>query len=85
MKENEARTDELVTGLLRREMQLIRDAVLMVESGASSRVTVSGLRFGEALLGPARSLAAEHGVGIAPQWSADEVGVDVSVERLDQP
>jgi hypothetical protein len=82
MKTDRARADVLVRDTLRREMQLIREAILLVESGGSSRVTVAGLRFGEALLGPARRLAAERGVGITPAWYADEAGVDVSVERL---
>ena len=85
MKADKAPGDALVRDMLRRELQLIRDAILLVESGGSPRVTVAGLRFGEALLTPARRLAAEYGVGITPVWCADEAGVDVSVERLDRP
>ena len=82
MRDIESSADMLVPGILGREMQLIRDAVLLVVSGGSSRVTVAGLRFGDALLEPARRLAAEHGVAITPQWSADEVGISLLVERL---
>jgi hypothetical protein len=66
-------------------MGLIREAVLLVASGGSSRVTVAGLRFGEALLGPARSLAAQHGVHIQPQWWPEDEGASVVVERAALP
>jgi hypothetical protein len=75
------RADVRVIRTLKSEMGLIREAILMVASGYSSRVTVAGLTFGERLLRPARSLAAEHGVRIVPQWSADEVGASVAVVR----
>jgi hypothetical protein len=72
-------------GTLQSEMSLIREAVLLVASGGSSRVTVAGLRFGEALLAPARILAAEHGVRIQPQWWPDDEGASVAVERAALP
>ena len=61
-------------------MELIRDAVMLVASGHSSRVVVAGLTFGEDLPPPARALAAERGLRIQPRWTADEVGASLVVE-----
>ena len=66
---------------LDRELQLVADAIAMVSRGASPRVTVAGLRLGNALLEPAERLARTAGVRIVPRWSADEAGVDITVER----
>ena len=67
---------------LDRELRLVADAVAMVAAGASPRITVAGLRLGDAVLDPARSLAEEAGVRIVPQWTGDESGVDIAVERI---
>jgi hypothetical protein len=64
------------------EMTLVREAIAMVAGGGAPRVTVGGLRFGEALLVPARRLAAEAGVRIVPLWMPDEAGADIAVERI---
>ena len=55
----------------------------MVASGGSRRVVVGGLRFGEALLVPARVLAAEAGVRLIPLWMPDDAGADIAIERID--
>jgi hypothetical protein len=68
---------------LEHEMSLVREAIAMVAGGASPRVTVAGLRFGEALLLPARGLAAEAGVRLVPLWMPDDAGADIAVERID--
>jgi hypothetical protein len=65
---------------LDRELELIRDAIALVASGRSPRVTVAGLRLGDALLAPAERLARQAGVRIVPKWGADESGVDIAVE-----
>ncbi len=65
---------------LDRELQLVADAIALVAGGRSPRVTVAGLRLGDAVLAPARELAREAGVRIVPHWSADETGVDIAVE-----
>ena len=67
---------------LDQELALVREAVAMVAAGASPRVIVGGLRFGEQLLEPARGLAAEQGVRIVPLWMPDDAGVDIAVERI---
>jgi hypothetical protein len=74
--------DASVAGTLAAEMGLVRDAVMLVASGHSSRVVVAGLTFGEDLLPSARALAAEHGLTIQPRWTADEVGASLVVVRL---
>ena len=66
---------------LERELTLVREAIAMVTLGAASRVVLSGLRFGEALVDPARRLAEQEGVRIVPLWAADDAGADIAVER----
>jgi len=68
--------------ILERELTLVREAIVMVAGGWSSRVTVGGMRFGEALLTSARGLAAEAGVRLVPLWAADDSGVDIAIERI---
>jgi hypothetical protein len=68
---------------LEHEMSLVREAIAMVAGGGSPRVTVGGLRFGEALLLPARGLAAEAGVRLVPLWMPDDAGADIAVERIE--
>ena len=67
---------------LDREMDLIREAIAMVAGGASPRVVVAGLHFGEALVIPGRALAAEAGVRLVPLWTADESGADIAIEQI---
>jgi hypothetical protein len=79
-------TDESVSRVgrtLEYEMTLVREAIGMVASGASPRVVLGGIRFGEELLVPARSLAAEAGVRLVPLWMPDDAGADIAVERID--
>lgn len=73
------------TAALRAELHSIAVAVRLVASGDTRRVTVAGLHFGEALLEPARQMAADQGVRIVPLWTADEAGLDIQVEGLDVP
>jgi hypothetical protein len=69
--------------ILEHEMNLVREAIAMVAGGGSPRVMVAGLRFGEALLLPARGLAAEAGVRLVALWMPDDAGADIAVERID--
>jgi hypothetical protein len=66
------------------EMKLVRDAIAMVAGGGAPRVVVAGLRFGETLLAPARSLATQAGVRVVPLWMPDDAGADIAVERIDE-
>ena len=74
---------ERVGRTLEHEMNLVREAIAMVASGASRRVVVGGLRFGETLMAPARGWAAEAGVRLVPLWMPDDTGADIAVERFD--
>jgi hypothetical protein len=68
---------------LEHEMNLVREAIALVSNGSSRRVVVGGLRCGEALIVPARGLAAEAGVRLVPLWMPDDAGADIAVERID--
>jgi hypothetical protein len=68
---------------LEQEMNLVREAIVMVASGRAPRVVVGGLHFGEALLPTARGLATEAGVRVVPLWLPEDVGADIAVERID--
>jgi hypothetical protein len=63
-------------------MSLVREAIAMVAGGASPRVVVGGLHFGETLLTLARPAATEAGVRIVPLWMPDDAGADIAVERI---
>jgi hypothetical protein len=78
------RTAEAVPGTIEREMRIILEAIALVASGGSPRTIVAGLRLGDELLHSARRVALEAGVRIVPQWRADEAGIDIMVERIDE-
>lgn len=75
------RADQVVPRTLELEMQLIREAIAMVASGASRRVVVASIQFGESLLDPARQIALQAGVHLVPLWKADYASPDIAVER----
>jgi hypothetical protein len=65
-----------------RETRLVREAIAMVAAGASTRVVIAGIRFGEALLDSARRMGLESGVRVNPLWRADHSGADIVVEPI---
>jgi hypothetical protein len=65
---------------LDRELRLIADAIALVATGGSKRVTLSNLRLAEQLLVEAEQMAATVGVTVRPLWSTDESGLDLSIE-----
>jgi hypothetical protein len=67
-----------------RESRLVREAIAMVAAGASPRVVVAGIRYGETLLDDARRLALEAGVRVNPIWRADEKGADIVVMPISE-
>jgi hypothetical protein len=71
-----------VARALEREVGLVHDAIAMVASGRSRRVVVAGLRFGDQLIEPARTMANAAGVRLVPLWTTDEAGVDIAIERI---
>jgi hypothetical protein len=56
----------------------------MVAAGASPRVVVAGIRFGETLLDDARRIALEAGVRVNPIWRTDEKGADIVVMPISE-
>jgi hypothetical protein len=68
------------------ELRMIVDAVELVRSGASARVTLGGLQFGDQLLIRARNLAASAGLRVVPVYATDETaGTDLIIERPPVP
>jgi hypothetical protein len=67
---------------IERETQLVREAIALVAAGASPRVIVAGIRYGEALLDDARRMALAAGVRVNPIWKSDHDGADIAVEPI---
>ena len=67
-----------------RESRLVREAIAMVAAGASPRVVVAGIRYGETLLDDARRLALEAGVRVNPIWRGDQKGADIVVMPISE-
>ena len=67
---------------MERETRLVREAIAMVAAGASPRVVVAGIRYGEILLDDARRMALEAGVRVNPIWRADHGGADIVVMQI---
>ncbi|MEA2605581.1 MAG: hypothetical protein QOI00_338 [Chloroflexota bacterium] len=65
------------------EVRLVMEAILLVSSGGSPRVTVAGLHFGEEVLEASGPNAAARNVRLVALWTDDERGADLVVEALD--
>jgi hypothetical protein len=61
---------------------MAREAIAMVASGASPRVVLAGIRFGDVILDTARRLALESGVRVNPIWRDRGDGADLVVEPV---
>ena len=73
--------DAITSRRIELEMNMVRDAIVAVASGASRRITVGGLRFGEQLLAAATDLATQKGVTVHALWSdGSDGGADILVE-----
>ena len=66
------------------EMQEVRGALALVASGAASRVTLAGLRFGDELTARFSQEAAAAGIRIEPLFWPDDAGCDLIVRRIDE-
>lgn len=77
--ESQTHAPDVVEAQLDREIELVRGAIRMVASGNSPRMTVAGIRFGEAVIRICRPLATSADVVLEPIWRADESGCDVIV------
>jgi hypothetical protein len=67
---------------IERETRLVREAIALVAAGASTRVVVAGIRYGEDLLDSARRMALEQGVRVNPIRRPDHSGADIAVEPI---
>ena len=72
-----------VRASLDHEARLVLEAILLVSSGGSPRVTVAGLHYAEQVLEASRSNAAARHVRLVPLWTDDERGADLAVEQLE--
>jgi hypothetical protein len=82
MEDVHDRTARVVPAALDRELQLVREAIALVAGGGARRVTLAGLRFGNALVGPGSRLALEAGVRVTRLPTADDARVDLAVEQI---
>jgi hypothetical protein len=80
------RPDPILSTRIDIELRMLRDAIELVASGASARVTLGGLQFGAQLLPRARGMAARDGLAARALYSTDETaGTDIVIERPDRP
>ena len=68
---------------LAHELTIMRSSIAMVRSGASPRVTLAGLQFGQELLAASAALLTDAEVQVVPVWTASERLTDLIVERSD--
>jgi hypothetical protein len=61
---------------------MVREAILMVASGASSRVVVAGISQGNEILDAARRLGLESGVRVNRLPRSEAKGADLAVEPI---
>jgi hypothetical protein len=80
--EAESRIARPIPDVLERETRLVREAIAMVAMGASTRVVVAGIRYGDELMDTARRMALEAGVRANPIRRADNRGLDIAVEPI---
>ena len=66
------------------EVQEVRGALVLVASGGASRVTLTGLRFGDELTSRFRPDAEAAGVLLEPIFWPDDAGCDLIVRRIDE-
>ena len=65
------------------EISEVRAAILLVSSGTSSHIRLTGLAFGEELLSRMRADAAGAGVELVPEYRPDDAGCDITVAARD--
>lgn len=82
MDRSEGPADRVVAAALDQEMQLLREAIAMVATGAAPRIVLASIHFGAALLDPAQHIASAVGVRIVPLWPADDGALDLAVEPM---
>ena len=75
--------DGTTTDRLAGEVREVESAIALVRSGAATRVTLTGLRFAEAVLLQLSPEAQREGIALDPLYWADDSGCDVVVRRTD--
>jgi hypothetical protein len=65
------------------EMAEVEGAIALVASGTASRVTLSGLRFGEPVMASFELVAARAGVLLEPIPWPEDAGCDLIIRRND--
>ena len=75
---------------LETELQMLRDATMLVAAGAARRVVVANLRHGRVIAEPARAFAHDAGVRLEVVETADPRRIDLAASRpvmaaLDRP
>ncbi len=65
------------------EVREVESAMALVRSGAATRVTLTGLRFAEAVLRQLSPDAQRDGIALDPLYWPDDSGCDVVVRRTD--
>jgi hypothetical protein len=73
--------DDAFEAELESELQMVREAILLVASGAARRVVVANLRHGRVILEPARAFAADLGLCVTTVPTSDPRRVDLAAER----
>lgn len=68
---------------LAREVRDVESAIALVRSGAASRVTLTGLRFAEAVVRRLGAEAQREGIALDPLYWPEDAGCDVTVRRTD--
>jgi hypothetical protein len=66
------------------EVAEVESAIELVASGAASRITLSGLRFGEQMAKRFRADAQSKGVHLDPIPFPEDAGCDLIVRRIDE-
>jgi hypothetical protein len=69
--------------LIDEELARVAAAIERVAAGPTRRVTLAGLRFGEALVSRVGPAARERGIAVRPLWPMGDGPVDVVVEAHD--
>ncbi|HEX7495776.1 MAG TPA: hypothetical protein VF349_04005 [Candidatus Limnocylindrales bacterium] len=65
------------------EVAEVESAIALVASGAASRITLSGLKFGEQLARRFRAEAHLRGLRLDPLPFPDDAGCDLIVRKID--
>jgi hypothetical protein len=65
-----------------RELRMAREAIALVASGASPRVVIAGIRYGDEILESARRLGLDSGVRVNPLRQPQRQAADLVVEPI---